>query len=127
LIKLNIAKCTIKEVGIKPVYRVGENSKMRIMKVIPRVSLLLIRGFLVRLWVKYFIHDFHPLFLLYHMAFVLVIIWAPYLIRVLRALILGLHMSFETLFAFTFLGVSGFQSLLFAMWMDIQDNERLYK
>jgi len=127
LIKLNIAKCTIKEVGIKPVYRVGENSKMRIMKVIPKVSLLLIKGFFVRLWVKYFIHDFHPLFLLYHMAFVLVIIWAPYLLRVLRALILGLHMSFETLFAFTFLGVSGFQSLLFAMWMDIQDNERLYK
>jgi len=50
-----------------------------------------------------------------------------FIIRVLRALILGLHMSFETLFAFTFLGVSGFQSLLFAMWMDIQDNERLYK
>ena len=36
-------------------------------------------------------------------------------------------MNFETLFAFTFLGISSIQSFLFAMWMDIQDNERLYK
>jgi hypothetical protein len=36
-------------------------------------------------------------------------------------------MSFETLFAFTFLGITSILSLLFAMWMDMQDNERLYK
>jgi len=28
---------------------------------------------------------------------------------------------------FIFLIISGFQSLLFAMWMDIQDNDRLQK
>jgi len=32
-----------------------------------------------------------------------------------------------TMLAFLFLFTSAFQSLLFAMWMDIQDNERLYK
>jgi hypothetical protein len=32
-----------------------------------------------------------------------------------------------TMLAFAFLFISAFQSLLFAMWMDIQDNERLYK
>jgi hypothetical protein len=46
LVKLNIAQCTLKEVEIKPIYRVGEQSKMKIFKVIPRVSLLLIRCFL---------------------------------------------------------------------------------
>ena len=44
LIKLNIAKCSITEIPIKPVYAVGEQSKMKIGKVIPTVSMLLISG-----------------------------------------------------------------------------------
>jgi glycosyltransferase involved in cell wall biosynthesis len=127
LIKLNIVKCTLKEVQIKPVYRIGEKSKMKIGKIIPRISWILLSGFFIRLWIKYFVRDFHPLFLLYHLALILCVVWLPYLYKVVRALVFSLHMSFETLFAFTFLGVLGFQSLLFAMWMDIMDNERLYK
>ena len=127
LVKLNIAGCTLKEIPIKPIYRIGEKSKMKIGRVIPKIALLLIRGFLNRLWGKYFVRDFHPLFLLYNMAFVLGTLWLPYCFRVLKALALGTNLSFETLFAFTFLGVFSFQSVLFAMWMDIQDNERLYK
>ena len=125
--ELNIVKCSIMEVEIKPVYRIGEKSKMKIIKVIPKISWLLIKGFFKRLWLRYLIHDFHPLFLLYNMAFILNILWLPYLYKIFRAFISGANLSFETLFAFTFLGVFGFQSLLFAMWMDVQDNERLYK
>lgn len=127
LVKLNIAFCTLKEVEIKPVYQVGEQSKMKIFKVIPRVSWLLFKSFFKRLWVKYLFRDFHPLFLLYNFSFSLFIGWAPYLIRVSKSLIYGYTNSFETLFAFTFLGISAFQSFLFAMYMDIQDNDRLYK
>ncbi len=127
LVKLNIAFCTLKEVEIKPIYDIGEKSKMNVFKVIPKISWLLFKSFFKRLWIKYLFRDFHPLFLLYHFAFLLLILWLPYLYRVIKALLLGLNMSFETLFAFTFLGISAFQSLLFAMWMDIQDNERLYK
>jgi hypothetical protein len=39
----------------------------------------------------------------------------------------GQSLTFQSLTIFIFLFISGFQSLLFAMWMDIQDNERLYK
>jgi glycosyltransferase involved in cell wall biosynthesis len=127
LVKLNIAFCTLKEVEIKPVYDVGEQSKMKIMKVIPPISWLLLRSFIKRLWHKYLFRDFHPLFLLYHFSFLLGLIWIPYLWKVGKAIILGNHLSFETLLAFTFLGISAVQSFLFAMWMDIQDNERLYK
>jgi len=35
LVKLNIAFCTIKEVDIKPVYNVGEKSKMKILRLCP--------------------------------------------------------------------------------------------
>ena len=68
LVKLNIAFCTLREVEIKPVYNVGEQSKMKIFKVIPRVSFLLFKSFFKRLWVKYLFRDFHPLFLLYNMS-----------------------------------------------------------
>ncbi|HEY5124847.1 MAG TPA: glycosyltransferase family 2 protein [Ignavibacteria bacterium] len=127
LVKLNISYCSIREVPIKPVYKVGEQSKMRVIKVIPRISLLLFTSFFKRLWIKYFFRDFHPLFILYHLSFLIGIIWLPYLYRIIKILIKGQNASFETLFAFTFLGVTSIQFLLFAMWMDIQDNERLYK
>lgn len=127
LVKLNIAYCTLKEVEIKPVYMVGEKSKMRIFTVIPKISLLLIKLFFQRLWVKYLFRDFHPLFLLYHMAIFLFLIDIPYIYKVLNALITNSNLNFEPLFAFIFLSISSFQSLLFAMWMDIQDNERLYR
>ncbi|MDD5570347.1 MAG: glycosyltransferase family 2 protein [Bacteroidales bacterium] len=127
LVKLNIAMCTLKEVEIKPVYDVGESSQMKIYKVIPKILLLLIKSFFKRLWIKYLFRDFHPLFLLYNFAFILGIVWIPYLYHVIKSLLFGLNMSFETLFAFSFLGITIFQSLLFAMLMDIQDNERLQK
>jgi glycosyltransferase involved in cell wall biosynthesis len=127
LVKLNISYCSIREVPIKPVYRIGEQSKMEVYKVIPRLTFLLFKSFFKRLWVKYFFKDFHPLFILYHLSFLIGIAWLPYLYRIGSIIIKGQNASFETLFAFTFLGVTSIQFLLFAMWMDIQDNERLYK
>lgn len=129
LVKLNIAMCTIKEVEIKPVYNVGEKSKMKIYKVIPRVSWLLIKSFFKRLWTKYFFRDFHPLFYLYNMAFILFFVSIPFAIRILQYLVgesVGERPILNSIM-FMFLVVSASQSLLFAMWMDIQDNDRLYK
>jgi len=127
LIKLNIAFCTLKEVKIKPVYNIGESSKMKVHKVIPKIAWLLLTSFFKRLWLKYLFRDFHPLFLLYHFSFTLGIIALPYAYKVLRITLSHETVSPTTMLAFFFLFTSSFQSLLFAMWMDIQDNERLYK
>ena len=127
LVKLNIAFCTIKEVKIKPVYNIGESSKMKVHKVIPRIAWLLFKSFFKRLWLKYLFRDFHPLFLLYHFSFLLGIMALPYTIKVVTLTLSGETVSATTMLAFFFLFTSSFQSLLFAMWMDIQDNERLYK
>lgn len=127
LVKLNIAFCTLREVEIKPIYDVGEKSKMKVFKVIPRVSWLLFISFFKRLWIKYLFRDFHPLFLLYHVSFISGLVAIPYLIKILKSFIFGFEMNYEPLLAFIFLTVSSFQALLFAMWMDIMDNERLYK
>jgi glycosyltransferase involved in cell wall biosynthesis len=127
LVKLNIAFCKLKEVKIKPVYNVGEKSKMNVTKVIPKISWLLLRSFFKRLWVKYLFRDFHPLFLLYHFSFILGLFSIPYAIKIISLTCRGGDVSPITMLAFFFLFTGSFQSLLFAMWMDIQDNERLYK
>ena len=127
LVKLNIAFCTIREVEIKPIYNIGEQSKMRIFKLVPKISWLLFKSFFKRLWIKYLFRDFHPLFLLYHGSFLLGIFSLPYLLKIMKSFIFGTQMNFEPLLAFMFLSISSFQALLFAMWMDMQDNERLYK
>jgi glycosyltransferase involved in cell wall biosynthesis len=127
LVKLNIAFCTLKEVKIKPVYDIGETSKMKVHKVIPRISWLLLKSFFKRLWLKYLFRDFHPLFLLYHFAFLVGIFTMPYAFKIISIIFSGGSVSPATMLAFFFLFTSSFQSFLFAMWMDIQDNERLYK
>jgi len=127
LVKLNIAMCTLKEVEIKPVYNIGEKSKMKIFKVIPTISLLLFFSFFRRIWRRYFIKSFHPLFILYHLSFLLILISIPFGIKLLRLVIAGQDANPLTALAFAFAFISGFQSLLFAMWMDIQDNERFYR
>lgn len=127
LVKLNIVSCTIKEVTIKPIYRVGEQSKMKVFKVIPLVSLLLIQSFFRRLYIKYLFRDFHPLFLFYNFSFLFGIISVPYLLKIIKAFASGTTLSYEPILAFFFLFSACFQSLIMAMWMDIQDNERLYK
>ncbi len=127
LVKLNIANFTIKEVPIKPVYYVGEESKMKIFKVIPRISWLLFKLFWKRLYKKYLFRDFHPLFFLYHLAILLLLINIPYMLAVLDDVFLGEKVSTNSLIAFMFLGITGFQSLFFAMWMDMMDNQRLQK
>jgi glycosyltransferase involved in cell wall biosynthesis len=127
LVQLNIAMCSIREVPIKPVYDIGESSKMKVFKVVPKISLLLIKSFFKRLWRKYLFRDFHPLFILYHFAFILGIWSVPYGLRVLERTISGEILSEATLMVFILLFITSFQAFLFAMWMDIQDNERLYK
>ena len=128
LVKLNVANCKVLDVPIKPVYNVGESSKMKLWKVIPTLSLLLIRNFFWRIFQKYVIRDFHPLVFFYLMGMALM----P----------LGLILGFLILYRNTSLGVgpalpvgwivlcaltliSGMQSLFFAMWFDMDYNRQL--
>ncbi|MCD4811913.1 glycosyltransferase family 2 protein [bacterium] len=127
LVKLNIANFAIREIPIKPIYNVGEKSKMRVFKVIPRISWLLFKLFWTRMYKKYLFRDFHPLFLLYHLSIVLFLANIPYTIAVVNDVFGGHKISTNSFVAFIFLAISGFQALVFAMWMDMMDNERLQK
>lgn len=124
--KLNIANFTITEAPITPVYHIGEKSKMRIMKVIPQILRLLVRLFFERLFKKYLYTSFHPLFLLYMMSFLTFLIDIPLMIRFVYAYF-ALHEIWSAhLIIIVNLLLFSFQALIFAMWFDISDNDRLY-
>ena len=128
LTKLNAVNCSIRLVPIKPVYDVGEQSSMKIGKVIPRITWLLIKCFFYRISEKYFKNSFHPLFLFYIIGIALFIAIIPIFIYIIHTLYFtdgrvttGIYMLF-VLFA-----MFSFQAMGFGMWMDIQDNEKLNK
>lgn len=126
LVKLNIASFKITEVVIKPVYHVGEQSKMKVSKVIPTVSWLLVKLFFERMFKKYLIRDFHPLFLLYAMSFLTFLVNIPLVIRFLYHYFFENELMYGHLMVILALGFIAFQSFVFAMWFDMQDNDRLY-
>lgn len=127
LIKLNIAKCTLREIPIKPVYAVGEQSKMKIVRVIPTVSWLLIRGYYARIWKKYFLNDFHPIFLLHIVSIVTCIATLYFLVLILGALCINSPISVGTYMGFIALLIVFLVSLIAIMWMDVSENEDLQR
>ncbi len=127
LIKLNIARCTLREIPIKPVYAVGEQSKMKIGKVIPTVSWLLIKGFFKRILKKYLLNDFHPIFLFYLLGMVASLVGLYFLIYILYGLISQVGVSVGTYLGFVTMLVASLVFVGFAMWFDVYDNERLQR
>ncbi len=125
LIKLNICNSRVRDISVRPLYGVGEKSGIRYWQVIPRIGLLLIRGFFERLFYKYVILDFHPLVFFYLLAFLTVplgLLFGFYLF--FYRLFVGPVSATSALFA-VFMLVSGLQSLFFAMWFDMEYNRHL--
>jgi glycosyltransferase involved in cell wall biosynthesis len=125
LIKLNTLNLRTRDVSVRPVYHQGGKSGIRLSKVIPRITLLLARGFLERLLYKYVIVDFHPLiffYLLGLLTFPVGLLFGSYLF--FYRLLIGPVAATSALFA-VFLLVSGLQSLFFAMWFDMEYNRHL--
>jgi glycosyltransferase involved in cell wall biosynthesis len=128
LVKLNIAKCTLLELPIKPVYNVGEKSKMKILKVVPRISGLLIKCFFKRIWQKYLLDSFHPLFLMYFIGIIMGIINIPVTVKlIVDVIIKNGSVTVGWYITFLLLTLFSFQSICFGMWMDMQDNKKLEK
>ena len=61
LVRLNVWNARVRDFPSRPIYGIGENSGIRLRKVVPSISWLLYKRFCWRLWQKYVIRDFHPL------------------------------------------------------------------
>jgi hypothetical protein len=109
----------------RPIYGVGEQSGIRLRRVVPTISWLLLKGFFWRLKEKYVIRDFHPLVLFYLLG--LTLSSAGFALGLLEVVlrVMGNPIPAATIGLVALLVVSGLQLLLFAMWFDMESNRVL--
>jgi len=125
LIMLNELDFSVRDVHIRPVYNIGEKSGIRLMRVIPRISWILFKGFWRRLVYKYIIKDFHPLVFFYCLSFILLTASIPLAIRLLYVWASRGDIPDINAMAVIFTLISGLQTLFFGMWFDMEYNKDL--
>jgi glycosyltransferase involved in cell wall biosynthesis len=125
LIKLNQYDFKVRDIHVRPVYNIGEKSGIQLMKVIPKISWLLFKGFCKRLFFKYVIKDFHPLIFFYLLSFILLIASIPLTIRLFYIWAVRGDIPDINAMALVFTVISGLQTLFFGMWFDMDYNKKL--
>jgi len=125
LVMLNVTNARVADVPVTPVYGVGEKSGIRLWRVVPRMSWLLLKCFLWRMKEKYIIRDFHPLIFFYFVGFLLLFLCGVLTVRMFVWWALyGRIPPINALAAMT-LFLSSMQFLLFGMWFDMDHNRHL--
>jgi glycosyltransferase involved in cell wall biosynthesis len=125
LVHLNVWNARVRDVPSRPVYNVGETSGIKIRKVVPRISWLLIKGFFWRMKEKYVIRDFHPLVFFYVLGFLMTLLGLGLGIAEVVLRIMGNEVSVGTVVLVSLLLIFGSQFTLFAMWFDMESNKDL--
>jgi glycosyltransferase involved in cell wall biosynthesis len=125
LVHLNVVNRRVRDYPSRPIYGVGERSGIRLRRVVPRISWLLVKGFFWRLREKYIIRDFHPLVLFYSLGFFLLA--AGIILGLIETGLrfVGNPIPFATIVLVALFIISGLQLLLFAMWFDMESNKDL--
>jgi glycosyltransferase involved in cell wall biosynthesis len=125
LVHLNVINARVRDVPSRPVYGVGENSGIRLRRVIPSISWLLLKAFFWRMREKYVIRDFHPLvfFYVFGLLFSAIGVVLGVTVTVLR--ILGNELTVATVVLVALLLISGLLFTLFAMLFDMESNKEL--
>ncbi len=125
LIKLNTYDFRVRDIHIRPVYHIGEKSGIRLSRVIPKISWLLIKGFCKRMVFKYVIKDFHPLIFFYILGGFFSIVTILMFTRVFYYWIFTGHIPPINALAAMFSFMSASLFTLFAMWFDMEANKDL--
>ncbi len=125
LVHLNVWNARVRDVPSRPIYGVGERSGIKIRRVVPRISWLLLKGFLWRLREKYVIRDFHPLVFFYALGILMTTVGL--LLGVVEVVLrfMGNEITTPTIVLVALLLISGSQFTLFAMWFDMESNKDL--
>jgi len=125
LVHLNVWNARVRDYPSRPIYGVGERSGIRLRKVVPTISWLLVKGFFWRMRVKYVIRDFHPLVFFYALGMLATVIGLGLGIAEIVLRILGNDITPATIVLVALLLISGSQFTLFAMWFDMESNRDL--
>jgi glycosyltransferase involved in cell wall biosynthesis len=125
LVHLNVVNARVRDFPSRPIYGVGERSGIRLRRVIPRMSWLLLKGFFWRMREKYVIRDFHPLVFFYGIGVVMSLLGFALGVIEVVARIMGNAVSVATVVLVALLLIFGMQFTLFAMWFDMESNKDL--
>jgi glycosyltransferase involved in cell wall biosynthesis len=125
LVHLNVWNARVRDFPSRPIYGVGERSGIRLRKVVPTISWLLIKGFFWRMREKYVIRDFHPLVFFYMLGFLMSIVGLALGITETVLRILGNEVTVGSVVLVALLLIFGSQFTLFAMWFDMESNKDL--
>ena len=125
LVHLNVWNARVRDIPSRPVYGIGESSGIKIRKVVPRISWLLLKGFFWRMREKYVIRDFHPLVFFYSLGFLMTLLGLGLGIAEVVLRIMGNAVSVGTVVLVALLLIFGSQFTLFAMWFDMESNKDL--
>jgi glycosyltransferase involved in cell wall biosynthesis len=125
LVHLNIWNARVRDFPSRPIYNVGERSGIRLRKVVPRISWLLLKGFFFRMREKYVIRDFHPLVFFYFLGFLMTTLGLALGIVEVVLRLMGNAITTPTIVLVALLLISGSQFMLFAMWFDMESNKDL--
>jgi glycosyltransferase involved in cell wall biosynthesis len=125
LVHLNVWNARVRDYPSRPIYGVGERSGIRLRKVVPTISWLLVKGFFWRMREKYVIRDFHPLVFFYLLGLVMGLLGLGLGIAEVVLRILGNHITAATVVLVALLLIFGSQFSLFAMWFDMESNKEL--
>ncbi|MEI7760095.1 MAG: glycosyltransferase family 2 protein [Thermoleophilia bacterium] len=126
LVHLNVWNARVRDIPSRPIYDIGEKSGIRLRKVVPTISWLLLKRFLWRLGNKYVIRDFHPLVFFYTFGF----------LSTVFGLAIGIWQTAERVFVggsptagsvglIALFLMFGVLFTLFAMWFDMETNKDL--
>jgi glycosyltransferase involved in cell wall biosynthesis len=125
LVHLNVWNARVRDVPSRPIYGVGERSGIRLRKVIPAISWLLIKRFWWRLWQKYVIRDFHPLVFFYVFGLLALLFGLGLGIYQIVIKAMGYAATAGVVVLVALLLLFGLLFTLFAMWFDMESNKDL--
>lgn len=125
LVMLNVFRQRVMDIPIQPVYGIGEVSGIKLHKVIPRMSWLLLKQFIWRIKETYIIRDFHPLVFFYLFGITQLALCFPFILRLIWIWITQNYTPQVTALIVVFSCISGLQLLLFGMWFDTEYNRAI--
>jgi glycosyltransferase involved in cell wall biosynthesis len=125
LVHLNVWSARVRDFPSRPIYGIGEQSGIKLRRVVPRIAWLLMKGFFWRLREKYVIRDFHPLVFFYAFGFLFTAVGLALGIVETVLRFMGNDITTPTVVLIALLLISGSQFTLFAMWFDMESNKDL--
>ncbi|MFP4444816.1 MAG: glycosyltransferase family 2 protein [Desulfosudaceae bacterium] len=125
MILLNVHDFRVADVPVEPLYNIGEQSGLKVKKVIFTISWLLFKRFFWRMKEKYVIKDFHPLIFFYLLGGLFGVATVALFARLFWIWYATGHIPPINALAAMFAFISASQFNLFAMWFDMEANKDL--